>query len=856
MENKEKAISLFKYISELYAQKYPIVSDITKQEWVKFLSNIPSETENIILNYMDRTNEENEEENSDKAVLLEVRKPEFEKIPVLAKSLDNWLYDGWDDFKQTLKRIEKKPENIEENELNLKDFERFEDKKTRVDAFKKFEIERAEWVERQKLIEETRKLFNDLYLKYIDLNRDSELIELVVGQGVLECEIANNKKIYHPILIKKVAMEFDALNNIIKIVDTDSEPEIYTMLLQEINFINHSAIKELKEILSENFYHPLDRNESIKFLKTLAHSLDAKSRYIDDINDKIKTDDRLVIYNNPVFFIRKRTSGVIKSIEEIISQIEETGEITGPLLNLIGENVSQYSEIKETEDINESLATISGEDRNILLSKEANREQLEIAKRIEDYNAVLVQGPPGTGKTHTIANLMGHFLAQGKNILVTSHTKKALAVVKEKLNPELQHLCVSVLDDNSKDMEKSIDGITEYISSHTPSELEKNIEILTKQREDILDELDKVRKDIFNIKYKEFENIIFESESYNPAKAAKFIYDNREELSYIPGKVNSSKTFPVSESDLNLLYSTNELISQDEENELGNIIPKPDSIITPEELEILAKEENAVFNENREILNSLTEKNIVVDYVNKAIKISGKNLCIKYEEEKLKNLKQYLEETKIKNNKTEEWTIYAILDGKKGGGFKAIWLSLAQKIEDTYKYSSENLINLLGKSIEVNISKSPQTLQNLNEIREHLLKGKKINSFSFFKPKEWMEIYEKVRINGSTIETVADCESLIAFYNLLTKRDELSRLWYELIEKKGGLNFKSFGDEPEQNIIDYVPKIKNSVNWYENIYPKIRNLIDVANLDEQILIEKKDFSSPLEETSDIINNIF
>ena len=74
------------------------------------------------------------------------------------------------------------------------------------------------------------------------------------------------------------------------------------------------------------------------------------------------------------------------------------------------------------------MAAVGGESVDVLLSKEANKEQLEIARRIERYNAVLVQGPPGTGKTHTIANLMGHFLAQGKSVLVTSQTQRALSV--------------------------------------------------------------------------------------------------------------------------------------------------------------------------------------------------------------------------------------------------------------------------------------------------------------------------------------------------------------------------------------------------------------------------------------------
>lgn len=73
-----------------------------------------------------------------------------------------------------------------------------------------------------------------------------------------------------------------------------------------------------------------------------------------------------------------------------------------------------------------------------------------------------MQGPPGTGKTHTIANLLGHFLAQGKRVLVTSHTNKALKVLKDKVESELQPLCVSVTDDSRKDIESSIAAIANF----------------------------------------------------------------------------------------------------------------------------------------------------------------------------------------------------------------------------------------------------------------------------------------------------------------------------------------------------------------------------------------------------------
>jgi len=51
--------------------------------------------------------------------------------------------------------------------------------------------------------------------------------------------------------------------------------------------------------------------------------------------------------------------------------------------------------------------------QDVLFSKPANPEQVRIAQQLARHGSALVQGPPGTGKTHTIANLIGHLLAQG-----------------------------------------------------------------------------------------------------------------------------------------------------------------------------------------------------------------------------------------------------------------------------------------------------------------------------------------------------------------------------------------------------------------------------------------------------------
>jgi DNA polymerase III delta prime subunit len=80
---------------------------------------------------------------------------------------------------------------------------------------------------------------------------------------------------------------------------------------------------------------------------------------------------------------------------------------------------------------------------------------------------VIVQGPPGTGKTHTIGNLIGHLLAQGKSILVTAQTAKALRVVRDKVPEILRPLAVSVLgsdQDARKHLESAIGSITERLT--------------------------------------------------------------------------------------------------------------------------------------------------------------------------------------------------------------------------------------------------------------------------------------------------------------------------------------------------------------------------------------------------------
>ena len=154
---------------------------------------------------------------------------------------------------------------------------------------------------------------------------------------------------------------------------------------------------------------------------------------------------------------------------------------------------------------------------------------------------MLVQGPPGTGKTHTIANLIGHLLAQGKRILVTSHTPKALRVLRSQVHQELQPLCVSLLDRSVEAREELQSSITRILGRTDEIDVEqeeKRARKLTEHRKQKIDELEVILDRIKLSRRKQLEPIYLEQHHVapflSPIEAARKVADGKETDGWIP----------------------------------------------------------------------------------------------------------------------------------------------------------------------------------------------------------------------------------------------------------------------------------------------------------------------------------
>lgn len=482
-----------------------------------------------------------------------------------------------------------------------------------------------------------------------------------------------------------------------------------------------------------------------------------------------------------------------------------------------------------------------------MLSKEANKEQLEIAKRIENYNAVLVQGPPGTGKTHTIANLLGHFLAQGKSVLVTSQTPKALTVLKEKVASGLQDLCVSVLEDTNKDMERSIDGITDYMSRTTSSELKRDMDRISQERRQIINDLADTRRKIFQIINQENNCIVYNGDEISPSKAAAFVLEHAEDLSYIPGKVQLYAPLPLSFSELSDLYRSNGTLTAEDETELEKDIPNPEDIMSESQFKAIWES----LQTEKQTLASLADASSwahTYDPSNQSVSFckGNRSFVLSPNKETLEQLKSYVQSL----GRFEPWMKSAAVDGRNGGSFRDRWMILIDQIERTYHFAEDLLGERFGQSISFANSTGHETLvAPLQKLRDIFAQKGKLSKFTLMLNKDCSSALEAVQINGNSIQSEKDCDLALHTIELESLRKQCSVYWDELLSVHGIPAFLTLdAQNPEHIAKNWIPMIRTYLSWYQDTYSLLIELLNAVGIPEHVLFDVDPLDSEIIET--------
>ena len=816
MDKRGNIIALYQYIAEVVKSIKTEKKDIHNEEWCYFLEDLPKYS-GITLNYLDNKN------NLANQKILQVEKLPFLEPLAIDKELLEWISGDWGDYKSPIKLLSEKitKENDASKVVNISKKEK--------EILEKLLKDRKLWVEEQKKIEVVRNLFDTLYNKYLVLDRDSDSLELVVANGLVKVP---NEDIYYPILLKKVNFSIDTEKNIISITDASDNDfitqELYLNFLAEVENINLDKVFYLEDKIVENNIHPISKNDTIKdFFREFIHNLNPRAQFIEDLDKKNK-ESVITIEWKPILFIRKKDDGKVEAINNIIKDIENGGEIPEYLSELVGVIGSDKRAVEPIPDI--------------LFTKETNNEQIEIIKSLYSHRAVVVQGPPGTGKTHTIANLLGHFLAEGKNVLITSQTKKALDVLKEKIPTDIQDLCISMLDDDSSDLGNSVESISEKLGYLNLETLKNEYEEIENQRNELKEDIKNIKRKIFNIKYQESHPIIYNNESITLREAGEFLRKNQRELDRIPGIVSSGVTCPINNENLTFLKSGyKKSVSKEEEKEIELGLNKLSDFWTLEEFkemlenkkEIMSRLDLLLKNKKYHINDNLfyVDDKILID-LDKFKNYSGIDKIIP---EDLKSI--------------EDWKKDVCIAGTENSGDRKIWLEFIKDIRRLYDLTNMTKDQLFKKEVvykDIDVSTAKKLIIGLK-------KGIERPGF-FFKHrlrKARKQISDKVTINNRILETLYDCNVALEYTTLIELKENTKNTWNILMTGNSLLE-NSNNKNLYKQLYSYADQMEYLLNWYDREKKTFLHKIENAGF-EKLNINKTE-GNPI--YVDEVNQIF
>jgi very-short-patch-repair endonuclease len=282
---------------------------------------------------------------------------------------------------------------------------------------------------------------------------------------------------------------------------------------------------------------PFDPGSYEHLLKLVAGNLHEKGRFERETATFPTSSDDLVVTDSWVILSRPRPNNYLhEDIARLKERIADNCEIPrGPLALVTPPSDEQmvYESVAFRGLSGSSGgAGAKGEPRELYFPLPYNHEQVTIVEQLERSNGVAVQGPPGTGKTHTIANIVCHYLATGRKVLVTSKGEQALEVLQSKIPKEVQPLTVALLAGDREGMrqfQSSIEAIIHNVSQLNPEVVREQIRTFHSAIERAHGELTAIDRRVDEIAQSQLSDIEVDGIPMRAQKMAELVLNGNEQ---------------------------------------------------------------------------------------------------------------------------------------------------------------------------------------------------------------------------------------------------------------------------------------------------------------------------------------
>jgi very-short-patch-repair endonuclease len=430
------------------------------------------------------------------------------------------------------------------------------------------------WAENERPRRKTIKFYNELFaLRHLLEGSGESPTELVCGIGFATM-LKEGQRLCHPLITVPLEISLDTFSHALEVRPRSEAPTIVEadivdkLELEHVDEWRSFAYKVLDDDESEPI-SPFERASFESILRRAAAVLDSNGVYVSDnaphlssgiptISDHLQVSDAFCLIQRD----RRVTQLMddLTAFKRLVGDEERTPSFPGAIETVLKDPAKdmgsdEYPTFRGISTV-PGITTADGLGQDLFFPKPFNREQVEVVQRLTHRAGVVVQGPPGTGKTHTISNIICHYLASGKRVLVTSQKVPALRVLRSQLPAAIQPLAVSLLDsdrDGLKQFQESVDVIAEKLQRLRRHDLLQDIEGLEAEIDGLHRKLALIDREVDDIGRAAITPVDLDGARCEPVAAAHRIMDDPDRAQWFHDPLDVGDEFDPRFSDIQIL---------------------------------------------------------------------------------------------------------------------------------------------------------------------------------------------------------------------------------------------------------------------------------------------------------------
>ena len=759
---RDRAVRLFRFLADLTGLRIKKTRDLSAYESVFWFKDLPPERE-VYSHAAEKIDEEEPWLRIDKP-----KKPLVPKPPVIC--------EGWynvttvDDFGTVPHLLGEQWRTPKFNNVEIVydcELRRLLDAPEVQTAWDLYILnEWRPWVSEMERWERIQHCYRQLFAMHQEQERRGEQYELLVGIGTLLWIDPNKRRVCRPILTARAVLSLNAQSGRIELNAPEDGIEI--KLEQDMLQPNEQPTKECQakvEKMVGDLESLWDRSSVLPVLEEWFGSLPiaTDASLTDRLDFQSRSGEIPQLAFAPVILLRKRQGhSILSALKQVENSLRSAATIPRGVVEICSTDRGMFPSDGPPCD---RMPV------DPLFPLPTNDEQRAILSKLSSRSSVLVQGPPGTGKSHTIVNLVCHFLAQGKRVLVTSQTPRALRVLQDKFPKVVQPLVVSVLDekeDSRRNLERSVNGILHAVddSNLEPSVLETRIAAATKQRVLIRAELSQLRRRQRELREADTRQYEISRTPYKgtPQQIATALAADDAKFDWLDDEIAETTELTISSSEVSELCRLLDELGTEAEQLTSTQFVDPDQLPIPQEFAETFVEWQAA-EKTVAGINALHEDIAWLAAEQAAIVIQIKSLCA-----------DWLRINAAAADKTD-WTVAALSDIRTSKS--STWRSLSTQTGTVLDAVRNHFDTDGDSSIEhAGDVSDHQLLADANDLLKHLEAGGGFGFWIFCARvvKRTQYIRSKVRLDG---RLCADSNSLRQLTKCLQTRVSLAQLQKE-----------------------------------------------------------------------------